>query len=45
LEAKVYAILAATATMLGVIQRVASKALAMCRGIRPGATRITSKRI
>ena len=42
LEAKVYAILAATATMLGGIQRVASKALVNVRGIRPGATRITS---
>ena len=43
LVVKVYAILPAVAMARDDIQRLVSKALAMCRGILPGATNMTSK--
>jgi hypothetical protein len=43
LVVNVYAILPAVAMARDGIQRLVSKALAMCRGILPGATNMTSK--
>ena len=43
LVVNVYAILPAVAMARDGIQRLVSKALAMCRSILPGATNMTSK--